>query len=530
MNGNSGISLRLVNRYTKPVRLTALGSLADGNDPNGAKDVYEWDLSAETWNAVDTVQIEVKFPSASEFTILQTSLTDLSVSGVVRALNTLSIGLFNQDGNEIYIANSNIVYGDISLRLGNFQADTLKKQAYEHFVPTGSVLYNKYPTFASWDAEYGNGFDLLVTNTAASTVIATYGIGAVMPYTGSSASLPLSGAQILFNTSGFPPQQQVFSWNNGTSTGISQTFNQFDSDIWVLFPSGDANQIISERVNGIYDGDIHFHEFAKWSNLTTFEWTEHNNLVSCNNMFPSNNITSWSLYNSQPLTVTSGWKYPSIQSAIPITEINLDDTTGISDTMTFSDATDFEPLTSTAGLTQIVIEGKSNIAFPNTIWDYDNTPSTAQYFFQYNGTIALTSVFNQMFSNQSLNGGTFAFRFSSNTVSFDDIVTPIEMSGFLTANFSNSALTSFPRINYINSREVDNPTQVEISFNAAGNQLSVATVNQILIDFDNATALQTAVGSPSINLINQTPSAAPTGAGATAVTNLIARGFTVTTD
>ena len=530
MNGNSGISLRLVNRYTKPVRLTALGSLADGNDPNGAKDVYEWDLSAETWNAVDTVQIEVKFPSASEFTTLQTSLTDLSVSGVVRALNTLSIGLFNQDGNEIYIANSNIVYGDISLRLGNFQADTLKKQAYEHFVPTGSVLYNKYPTFASWDAEYGNGFDLLVTNTAASTVIATYGIGAVMPYTGSSASLPLSGAQIVFNTSGFPPQQQVFSWNNGTSTGISQTFNQFDSDIWVLFPSGDANQIISERVNGIYDGDIHFHEFAKWSNLTTFEWKEHNNLVSCNNMFPSNNITSWTLYNSQPLTVTTGWKYPSIQSAIPITEIILDDTSGIADTMTFSDATDFEPLTSTSTLKDITIEGKSGINFPSTTWDFDNTPSVPNYYFQYNGTIALTTVFNQMFSNAPLNGGTFAFRFNSNSVVFNDTTTPLEISGFTTVNFSGCNLTAFPPINFINAREVTVPASVQIYFNAAGNQLSVATINQILIDLDNATALQTAAGSPSINLTNQTPSAPPSGAALTARANLIARGFTVTTD
>lgn len=57
------------------------------------------------------------------------------------------------------------------------------------------------------------------------------------------------------------------------------------------------------------------------------------------------------------------------------------------------------------------------------------------------------------------------------------------------------------------------------------NQLPVAVVNSILIALDNA-----GLSNGTVGLQDQTPAAAPTGAGATAVTNLVGKGWTVATD
>ncbi len=61
--------------------------------------------------------------------------------------------------------------------------------------------------------------------------------------------------------------------------------------------------------------------------------------------------------------------------------------------------------------------------------------------------------------------------------------------------------------------------------NAKQNNLSVAMINTILIDIDSF-----GTNNGLISLELQTPAAAPTGAGATAKTNLQGRGWTVTTD
>ena len=61
------------------------------------------------------------------------------------------------------------------------------------------------------------------------------------------------------------------------------------------------------------------------------------------------------------------------------------------------------------------------------------------------------------------------------------------------------------------------------------NALPVAVVNQILVDLDTITTGYTGY-SGTINLSGQTPAAPPSGAGATAKTNLIGKGFTIVTD
>lgn len=524
---DSGITLRLINRYSKPVRITALGSLADGNDPNGATKVYEWDLSAETWNAVDTVSLQVKYPSASEFSIVQTALTDLSVIGVVRALNTLNVGLFNQDGNTIYIPNDNIVYGDLSLRLGNIDVSDLKSQAYEFFVPSASVLRTKYPTYASWESEYGAGFDLLIANTSAATDIATYGMGVVLPVAGATSAQTGSISYIFSGA----PTQPIFSTSAGTTQANSIAFSGVESDVWVYFPAVVNQYLTASTYSGILDGDIAYHDPTKFVLLSAYTWSLANNLVTMDNMFNGSILQFVTLSNSGALSAPAGYKFPSIgTTTASAMTINLDDA-GIIPTTTFTNNNDFILLSQpTARIQQFVIEGKDNILFPNDIWDYASVPTSAQYFFQYNGTITLDSAFNTMFSTSAQAGGTFAFRFASNTVVFSDTTTPIEMGGFSLVNFSSCGLTAFPPINFINNRENSFPTFVEIFLNVTSNQLSTATVNQILIDLDNATAAQTVTGTCQISLQGQTPAAPPSGAGLTARTNLIARGFTVTTD
>jgi hypothetical protein len=67
--------------------------------------------------------------------------------------------------------------------------------------------------------------------------------------------------------------------------------------------------------------------------------------------------------------------------------------------------------------------------------------------------------------------------------------------------------------------------------NLPNNNLPVSVVNQILIDMDNASnGFTTYLAGSLIVLSGQTPPAPPSGAGATAKTNLIGKGFSVITD
>lgn len=94
--------------------------------------------------------------------------------------------------------------------------------------------------------------------------------------------------------------------------------------------------------------------------------------------------------------------------------------------------------------------------------------------------------------------------------------------------FNDSGLSNFPPIAELNQLE-NTGTAFAINLILNQNELPVSVVNQILIDLDTITTGYTGY-SGTINLGGQTPSAPPSGAGATAKTSLTTKGFTLITD
>lgn len=76
-----------------------------------------------------------------------------------------------------------------------------------------------------------------------------------------------------------------------------------------------------------------------------------------------------------------------------------------------------------------------------------------------------------------------------------------------------------------NLNDIELPSAPISSLNLSNNLLSTETINRILIQID-----EYGLTGGRITLSQQTPSAPPTGAGITAASNLVAKGWTVTTD
>ena len=74
MGETSGISIRLANNYSRPVRVEVLGNNASNMSQIGADTSYEWDLSSETFGGVDTIamllQDDIKYKEEDDKTLL----------------------------------------------------------------------------------------------------------------------------------------------------------------------------------------------------------------------------------------------------------------------------------------------------------------------------------------------------------------------------------------------------------------------------------------------------------------------------
>ena len=73
-------------------------------------------------------------------------------------------------------------------------------------------------------------------------------------------------------------------------------------------------------------------------------------------------------------------------------------------------------------------------------------------------------------------------------------------------------------------------TSFEIDLRLGGNKLNSATIDQILIDFDNMVTPSYTSVVGTLSLGAQTPPAPPTPAGDVAKNSLITKGFTISTD
>ena len=150
-NVKSDISLIIKNNLNRNATFSILGGTQDpSNGQANARTLYEWDLSAETFanTTVLTIQAStVTNPTVITYEVSNQdgAITDLET--VVRLLNTLNLGVFNLDGNVVWILDDINVFGDIDILVSlTFDINVFTTQAYDYFDANGHTSFAQFST------------------------------------------------------------------------------------------------------------------------------------------------------------------------------------------------------------------------------------------------------------------------------------------------------------------------------------------------------------------------------------------------
>jgi hypothetical protein len=113
-NVGQNINLKIVNNTTFPQEVNILGSIPINDSANNVNILYNFDLSTENWVGVGRVRLNYASPS-NPSVIAIVPLTDLTISGVVNALNSFGLDLFYFSGTNIGVNSNTNVYLKIYL-------------------------------------------------------------------------------------------------------------------------------------------------------------------------------------------------------------------------------------------------------------------------------------------------------------------------------------------------------------------------------------------------------------------------------
>ena len=143
-NVKSDISLQVKNNLNRTATFSILGGTQDpSNGQANAKTIYEWDLTAETFANTTVITIEastITNPVIINYEVQNQdgAITDLQT--VVRLLNTLNLGVFNLDGNTIWIIDDVNIFGNIEVLVSlSFDINVFVQEAYNYFDPLGKT-------------------------------------------------------------------------------------------------------------------------------------------------------------------------------------------------------------------------------------------------------------------------------------------------------------------------------------------------------------------------------------------------------
>ena len=140
----SDISLQIKNNLNRTATFSILGGTQDpSNGQANAKTIYEWDLTAETFANTTVVTIQastIDNPTIINYEVQNQdgAVTDLQT--VVRLLNTLNLGVFNLDGNTIWIIDDINIFGNLEVLVSlSFDINVFVQEAYNYFDPLGKT-------------------------------------------------------------------------------------------------------------------------------------------------------------------------------------------------------------------------------------------------------------------------------------------------------------------------------------------------------------------------------------------------------
>lgn len=537
------ISLRIQNNTNLPQRVSLMGGLQDPDNNANAPTLVTWTFSS--FGGAGRVEIQAKTISQVNYQTYSAPISSPTIQSTVEALNSLQIGYFSEFTGIIYTYSINNQYRNLALTTATYNFNDFMIQAKAFFDPSNSFFTF---TGVSFIAFYSDAFfNALYNIQGVMDAYFTYGMGVFYPISGNQISDGLADIQLITGTPKpllQSPRTIYFDGVNTTSAvgyGAIPTVNS--TNIILFAPSGDFLEIDDLYVEGIPYYVSNF-DVAYWnlSQMVT-------NAIGAK---------TTKLYNSG---------YISSQTAM--TDLTINNTVGGAHaTILYNDGTNFPNLTSASltniallnefttygGLTtandfsvglvpnasNINLSGYGTLANPvNFDPSISNVGFTLATFTLNNMAInIIDSSFNNYFFNRvNLLGTSFLTLASPNYDSqFQDLVTPLDSGDFKIVTI-NMGLTNFPPIAKIGNQNVGLLQYQLTSLDLTLNKFPSAVVNQILIDMDNYITTLLGLGyaliaAPTldINISGQTPLAPPFGAGIIAKNNLIANGFTVTTD
>lgn len=233
----SSINIGVRNNTSLPQNVNLLGGTSD---PLGVPPslLYQWDLSNETFSGTVTAKIIISNTSNPTPVTYTVQVTQLNVSGVAYALNTLNLGVFQVNGNTIYVSNDYYIYGALSVSGTSILGTT-------GAFPVGIVVDSVGNVFTS---NTGSNNISKITTSGVSTILASVGVtpnGIVIDssqnlYTPNrntadvSKVTPLGVSTILGNTALQPSAIAI------DSLGNIYTANQSGNNITKITPLGVA--------------------------------------------------------------------------------------------------------------------------------------------------------------------------------------------------------------------------------------------------------------------------------------------------
>jgi hypothetical protein len=537
------IALRIQNNTNLPQRISLMGGSQDPNNNANATTLSTWAFSSFAGAA--RVEIQAKTINQVNYQTYSAPISSPTIQATVESLNSLQIGDFLETSGIIYTSSINNQYRNLALTTATYNFDDFMIQAQAFFDPANSFFTFTGVSFISFYSD--TFFNALYKVQGVMDAYFTYGMGVFYPISGNVVASGGSFISITPTVPKPPLSEPITIYDNGVNVVSTAGYGVIPinnvNNVILFAPSGDFLEVSILDIEGIP---------YYVSNFDAAYW----NLTILITIAIGAKITQ--LYNSG---------YISSQTAM--TNLTIDNTAGgAHPNIIFNDATTF-PNISSVSLTNIVLlnqyatygglttANNFGVGFVNNAIDislggygtlaspinFDPSNSNVGFnlsSFQFSDMAIniIDSSFNNYFFNRvNLSGTSFLILASPNYDSqFQDLVTPLDSGNFKSVSI-NMGLTNFPPIAKIGNQNVGALQYQLTSLDLTLNKFPSAVVNQILIDMDNYITTLLGLGyaliaAPTldINISGQTPLAPPFGAGIIAKNNLIANGFTVTTD
>jgi len=455
------LNVRVINNTALPQKVNILGGTQDplGVPPHR---IYQWDLSGETYFGSVTATIVISNTSNPTPIINTVQVNGYNIQSVVTALNTLNQGLFQYDGNIVYVSSDYYVYGLLEIVSSIFSSTwntsntTIGSSASNQIsLPLESLgTYN-------FTVNWGDGSQDNITSWNQAEVTHTYAVSGI--YT-----LSITGA-----ITGF-----VFN-----STGDRDKLISVSS--WGILKLGNSNNYFSGCSNLDLSSTTDILDLSGTTNMDFM-------FAFCTSITTINNINLWNIGGVTTMVDTftgstsfnddiSAWDVSSVVNMNSMfsgaTSFNQSiDSWNVSSvtifTSMFSGATAFnKPLNSwnVANATQMDNMFSLAINFNQALssWDVSNVQDMGSMFFSANA-------FNQNINSWNV----------SNVTDFSNM--------FRSATVFNQPLNSW---NVSNIVDMSLMFQSASSFNQPLNSWNVSNVTNMSAMFRSATAFNQNIGS-----------------------------------